>query len=30
MADNAYTKLPLGAQLGVSLGIAALVGGLFW
>jgi len=30
MADNAYTKLPLGGQLGVSLGIAALVGGLFW
>jgi len=30
MADNAYTKLPLGGQLGVSLGIAALVGGLFY
>jgi type IV pilus assembly protein PilO len=30
MADNAYTKLPLGGQLGVSFAIAALVGGLFW
>lgn len=30
MADNAYTKLPLGGQLGVSFAIAALIGGLFW
>jgi type IV pilus assembly protein PilO len=30
MADNAYTKLPLGGQLGVSLAIAALLGGGFW
>jgi type IV pilus assembly protein PilO len=30
MADNAYTKLPLAGQLGVSAGIAVLVGGLFW
>lgn len=30
MADNAYTKLPLGGQLGVSAAIAVLVGGLFW
>jgi type IV pilus assembly protein PilO len=30
MADNAYTKLSLGGQLGVSALIAALVGGLFW
>jgi type IV pilus assembly protein PilO len=30
MADNAYTKLPLAGQLGVSAGIALLIGGLFW
>ncbi len=30
MADNAYTKLPLAGQLGVSAVIAALVCGLFW
>jgi type IV pilus assembly protein PilO len=30
MADNAYTKLPLTGQLGVSAGIALLIGGLFW
>jgi type IV pilus assembly protein PilO len=30
MADNAYTKLPLPGQLGVSAGIALLIGGLFW
>src|SRR5262249_9462644 len=30
MADNAYTKLPLGGQLGVSVALAAVIGGLFW
>jgi type IV pilus assembly protein PilO len=30
MADNAYTKLPLGGQLGVSLAVAAVIGGAFW
>src|SRR5262245_5803038 len=30
MADNAYTKLSLGGQLGVSLALAAVIGGLFW
>jgi len=30
MADNAYTKLPLGGQLGVSAALAVLIGGLFW
>src|SRR5712691_2215828 len=30
MADNAYTKLSLGGQLGVSAALAVLVGGLFW
>jgi len=30
MADNAYTKLSLGGQLGVSFALAVLVGGLFW
>src|SRR5690349_20499394 len=30
MADNAYTKLSLGGQIGVSALIAALIGGLFW
>ena len=30
MADNAYTKLPLAGQLGVSAAIAVLIGGLFW
>jgi type IV pilus assembly protein PilO len=30
MADNAYTKLPLGGQLGISFALAALIGGLFW
>jgi len=30
MADNALTKLPLGGQLGVSLGLAVLIGGLFY
>jgi type IV pilus assembly protein PilO len=30
MADNAYTKLPLAGQLGVSVAVAALLGGLFW
>src|SRR5260370_27256112 len=30
MADNAYTKLSLGGQLGVSAALAVLIGGLFW
>ena len=30
MADNAYTKLSLGGQLGVSAVLAVLIGGLFW
>jgi type IV pilus assembly protein PilO len=30
MADNPLTKLPLAGQLGVSAGLAALIGGLFW
>lgn len=30
MADNALTKLPLTGQIGASLGVAALIGGLFW
>jgi type IV pilus assembly protein PilO len=30
MADNAYTKLPLGGQLGVSLAVAVVIGGAFW
>lgn len=30
MADNALTRLPLAGQLGVSGGVAALIGGLFW
>jgi type IV pilus assembly protein PilO len=30
MADNALTKLPLAGQLGVSLLVAALVGGIFY
>ena len=30
MADNAYTKLSLAGQLGVSAAIAILIGGLFW
>jgi type IV pilus assembly protein PilO len=30
MADNAYTKLSLGGQLGVSFALAVLVSGLFW
>ena len=30
MADNALTKLPLAGQLGVSLAIAALIGGGFY
>ena len=30
MADNAYTKLPLAGQLGVSAAIGVLIGGLFW
>jgi type IV pilus assembly protein PilO len=30
MADNAYTKLPLAGQLGVSVAVAALLGGLFY
>lgn len=30
MADNAYTKLPLGGQLGISFALAAIIGGLFW
>jgi Tfp pilus assembly protein PilO len=34
MADNSFTKLPLTGQLGVSLLVAALIGGgfywLFW
>src|SRR3954452_15033343 len=30
MADNALTKLPLGGQLGVAAGTAALIGGLFY
>jgi type IV pilus assembly protein PilO len=30
MADNAYTTLSLGGQLGVSFALAVLVGGLFW
>jgi len=30
MADNAYTKLSLGGQLGVSAALAVLVGGMFW
>jgi type IV pilus assembly protein PilO len=30
MADNAYTKLPLGGQLGVSLAVAVVLGGAFW
>jgi type IV pilus assembly protein PilO len=30
MADNAYTKLPLAGQLGVSAAMAVLIGGLFW
>ena len=30
MADNALTKLPLVGQLGVAVGAAALIGGLFY
>ena len=30
MADNAYTKLSLGGQLGVSIVLAAVIGGAFW
>jgi len=30
MADNPLTKLPLVAQLGVSVALAALIGGGFW
>ena len=30
MADNAYTKLSLGGQLGVSAALAIVIGGLFW
>jgi len=30
MADNAITKLPLAGQLGVSLLVAALIGGGFY
>ena len=30
MADNAYTKLPLAGQLGVSVVVAAVIGGLFY
>jgi type IV pilus assembly protein PilO len=30
MADNAYTKLSLGGQLGVSATLAIVIGGLFW
>ena len=30
MADNALTRLPLAGQLGVSVFLAALIGGLFW
>ena len=30
MADNAYTKLPLAGQLGVSLAVAVVIGGAFW
>jgi type IV pilus assembly protein PilO len=30
MADNALTKLPLAGQLGVSLAVAALIGGGFY
>jgi type IV pilus assembly protein PilO len=30
MADNAYTKLPLGGQLGVSVALAVIIGAGFW
>ncbi len=30
MAENPYTKLPIAGQLGVSVAIAALVGGVFY
>ncbi len=30
MADNTLTKLPLVGQLGVSLLVAGLIGGVFW
>jgi len=30
MADNALTKLPIAGQLGVALGVAALIGSLFY
>jgi type IV pilus assembly protein PilO len=30
MAENAYTKLSLGGQLGVSVALAAVIGGAFW
>jgi type IV pilus assembly protein PilO len=30
MADNSFTKLPLAGQLGVSLLVAGLIGGVFW
>src|SRR5262249_34685275 len=30
MADNAYTKLSLGGQLGVSVALAAVIGGAVW
>ena len=30
MADNAYTKMSLGGQLGVSAALAIVIGGLFW
>src|SRR4051812_33303106 len=30
MADNAYTKLSLGGQLGVSAALAIVIGGAFW
>jgi type IV pilus assembly protein PilO len=30
MADNALTKLPLTGQLGLSIVIAAIIGGIFW